>query len=144
MLFPLVGRMAADRPVAWRLSAGGDLLRRCSAFSLASRYLLRIQPIGPLDSSRPLSLSWPPAPSYAEYPWSELSPVKLFRGLFTELPMDVALTSALSFTPRVIRGEVIPGGELPASSFLVLESLHRFFFSFSAVSVVVVLAISSS
>lgn len=138
--------MAAERPIAWRLSAGGDLLRRCSAFSLASRYLLRIQPIGPLDSSRPLSLSWPPGPSYAEYPWSELSPVKLLRGLLAELLMDVALTSALSFTPSIMRGEVTPGGELPRSSFLLLESRHRFFFSFSfsAVSAVVVLAMSSS
>lgn len=130
-LFPRGAKLVALKLVR---SAGGDLFLLASALSFASRYLFLIHPIGPLESlSRPESKLLCASPSMTGR--SELS---LFRGRWLELEIDRLLTSAFSFSPRTMRGEVSPEGvEAPLSAFLLLDNRHRFFFSFSACSMVV-------
>lgn len=137
-LLGLVAKIeAALKPDDCRESAGGDLARLSSAVSLASLYLFRIQPIGPLESSLPSRCSdEPDMTSWAEEEGSELSPVKLGRGLLPELPMDVALIPALLLEPMPNRGDAWPPATLLASSFLPRDNLHRLFFSFSDSSAV--------
>ena len=131
-LFPRGEKLVALKLVR---SAGGDLFLLASALSFASRYLFLIHPMGPpLESlSRPESKLLCPSPIMTGR--SELS---LFRGRWPELEIDRLLTSAFSLIPRTMRGEVNPEGvEAPLSAFLLLDNRHRFFFSFSACSMVV-------
>jgi len=144
-LFPRFGRLLVVPSEAVR-SAGGDLFRRSSKLSLASRNLFfcfSSQPETPLCSSLPSRGSFP---AHSCEAWlsapvsvgSEESPVKLGRALWPPLPIELVLISAVLFDPIIC-----PGCWCPPSSFL-RDSRHRFLFSLSGSACSAEVGISST
>lgn len=118
-------------------SPGGDLLRRCSAFSLCSRYLFLIQFEIFLESSLSLlslldtSTRGAAAASVLIVVRSDVSPPVVLGPSLLELLREVPLALAVALDPMTGRGEARGGKGGGETSSFFRDRRHRRFFSFS-------------